>query len=472
MRIIDILHSPWAIKPERLVEISEIYSRHLRGEKISRETLHLIEAQIGKPLQNKPHGFDVVQGIAVLPVEGVLSKRMNLFTQISGGTSTELLARDLRAALDDPGVTGIILSVDSPGGTVDGTQELADMIHAARGVKPIVTHSGGMMASAAYWVGSAADSVWISGDTVDVGSIGVVTSHTDYSKREEMLGIKVTEITAGQYKRIASEHAPLTESGRAYIQEQLDHIYEVFLTDVGRNRGGLSAKQVHDQMADGRIFIGKKAVSAGLADGVSGLSGLIEQMAAGALPRAAQSSTVSFAAAAQTAAGVAAAETPQREEEIMNLTELKEKHPALYKEAFDAGRMKAAEDMECPEECKEEAKEQGVTEGKALGAKAELERIKAVKAVARNSADMEALEPMMFDGKTTGEQAAVRLIEQDKAKLSAKAEAIKADGEELKVAASTGADDGAAKSMKRAEFNKLAPAAQAAHIKSGGTVAD
>src|SRR3972149_505251 len=99
MRLIDIITSPWAIQPEKLVEIRGIYETHLRGEKID---IKAVEARIGKPLNNQPQGYEVIDGVAVIPVDGVIAKRMNLFTQISGGVSTDLLARDLKAAINRP----------------------------------------------------------------------------------------------------------------------------------------------------------------------------------------------------------------------------------------------------------------------------------------------------------------------------------------------------------------------------------
>lgn len=274
MKLLDVLNSPWAIEPPKLLEIQNIYATHLRGDRID---IADVEARIGKPLVNEPKSYDVVDGVAVLPLGGVLAKRMNLFMQISGGTSTQLAARNLRQALADPEVHSIILSVDSPGGTVDGTQALADLVLAARGVKPVVTLADGAMASAAYWIGSAADRVYIADGTTMVGSIGVVETHMDVSKSEEMMGVKTTEITAGKYKRIASEHAPLTDEGRQTIQDQVDYTYSVFVGAVARHRG-VSEDKVLKDMADGRVFIGEQAVAAGLVDGVSTLEALIEQL--------------------------------------------------------------------------------------------------------------------------------------------------------------------------------------------------
>ncbi|KKK95489.1 hypothetical protein LCGC14_2672290, partial [marine sediment metagenome] len=179
LRMIDVLNSPWAIIPEKLVEIREIYFRHLRGEEID---LSAIEAQLGRRLNNEQRRIEVMDGVAVLAVQGVVAKRMNLFTEISGGTSTQLLAQDFQAALDDPTVHSILLDIDSPGGDVDGTLEMARLIREARGRKPILALGDGTMASAAYWIGSAADRVFITGETTQVGSIGVVATHIDISR--------------------------------------------------------------------------------------------------------------------------------------------------------------------------------------------------------------------------------------------------------------------------------------------------
>lgn len=274
MKFLDVVNAPWAIQPDKLREIQSIYTKHLQGEKVDIDAL---EAQLGRPLANERIPYTVTDGVAVIALEGVIAKRMNLFTQISGGTSTELATQDLRAALIDPAVKSIILLIDSPGGTVDGTQALSDQVYAARGIKPIVALASGMMASAAYWIGSAAQAVYISEQTTVTGSIGVVTSHVDISGSEAQKGVKTTEIYAGQFKRIASSYSPLTDVGRTSIQEQVDYLYSVFVGDVAKNRG-VSVDAVLQTMADGRIFIGQQGLDAGLADGVATLAGLTYRM--------------------------------------------------------------------------------------------------------------------------------------------------------------------------------------------------
>ena len=276
MSLLNVLSAPWAIQPQKLIEIQGIYAAHVRGERIDIEA---VEQRLGRPLANEPKAYDVIDGVAVINVEGVLAKRMNLMTQISGGTSTELLARDIRAAGADVAVHSIVLAVDSPGGTVDGTQALADEVRAVRDIKPTVTLASGTMASAAYWVGSAASRAYISDATTQVGSIGVVATHTDVSGAEAAKGIKTTEVVAGQYKRVASQYGPLTEAGRQSIQDQVDYTYGVFVDAVAANRGVSTAKVLAD-MADGRIFLGQQAVAAGLVDGITTLSQLVQDLSA------------------------------------------------------------------------------------------------------------------------------------------------------------------------------------------------
>lgn len=274
MTVLDVLNSPWAILPHRLEEIHAIYGARLRGEE---PDLAAIEARIGKPLSNDAQGYEVRDGAALVPLRGVLGQRMNLMSNISGGTSTELFARDVKQALEDPSVRSIIVMADTPGGSVAGTQSAADVVRSVRGKKPIVTFAEGLLASAGVWIGTAADQVILDSGVTQVGSIGVVATHTDVSKREEAMGIKTTEIVAGKYKRAASQYGPLTETGRATLQEQVDYLYSLFVADVAQNRG-VSADKVLQDMADGRMFIGQQAVDAGLADGIHSLDVLIASL--------------------------------------------------------------------------------------------------------------------------------------------------------------------------------------------------
>lgn len=330
--LIDIVNGPWAILPDRLVEIQGIYATHLRGEKINIEAL---EAKLGRKLDNRYEGFQVQDGVAVIPVIGAIAKRANMFTRVSGGVSTQLVQRDIEQALNDPKIKGIILNIDSGGGTVDGAFELADYIYQSRGQKPIVSFTDGMVCSAAYAVGSSADSLYISGDTNTVGSIGVVAAHRDYSRWENAVGVKTTEITAGKYKRISSQYEPLSDAGRADIQDKVDYLYGVFVDAVARNRG-VSVDTVLSDMADGRVFVGKQSISNGLVDGVSTLDDLIDGIASGAITAGKSPAKTKHKAEA----GVVTAATISTEETVMPMTKekLQAEQPELHQALIDEGK--------------------------------------------------------------------------------------------------------------------------------------
>src|ERR1700692_1553092 len=280
MNLATLMNSPWAITPEVFAGVQSVYARHARGE---RADLEALEARMGAQLNNTRASLDIQDGVAVIAIEGVLAKRANLFMRISGGTSTQIAAQQFAQALADPTVTAIVLAIDSPGGTVDGTQALSDQIYAARGKKPIISVADGIMASAAYWIGSAADEVFISNDTTIVGSIGVITTHTDSSAADMAAGVRTTEIKAGKYKQMGSSNAPLGMAEKDALQGFVDQTYQVFLSAIARNRG-IDAKTVQTDMADGRLFLGQTASDAGLVDGMSTLDEVIEQQA-GTSPR-------------------------------------------------------------------------------------------------------------------------------------------------------------------------------------------
>ncbi len=249
----------WAILPAKLDEIIALVEAHLDGKKIDWPEA---AAKGGPGAQNE--AYQVQDGVAVIPVYGVLDKRMNLFSKMSGGTSYELLGSQIKQALADPAVTALLLDIDSPGGSVDGVKTVADQILVARGGKPIVAYANGQATSAAYWIASAADLV-MADDTAVVGSIGVVMTHFDRSGQDAQRGIKRTHIFSGQYKVAGSDAQPLSPEDQAYLQNISDTYYQLFLEGVAQTRGQ-DSQMVHQDMGDGRLFIGQQARDAGLID--------------------------------------------------------------------------------------------------------------------------------------------------------------------------------------------------------------
>jgi signal peptide peptidase SppA len=273
--LLHALDAPWACLPEHHATIHHLVEAWARGERID---LQELEARRGESLPGPVSGYEVRNGVAVIPVMGTMSPRMNLMADVSGGVSSELLVRDVRAAAADPKIKGIVLQVDSPGGAVAGTQPAAAAVMAARQRKPVLALAEGTMASAAYWVGSAAEQVYLSSGTDQVGSIGVIMRQRDTSQAKAAAGIIDTEIVAGKFKNVGSDNGPLSDPDRAVLQDRADQIYSVFVGDVARQRG-TSVEKVLSDMADGRVFIGQQAIDAGLADGVSTLDDLVAEVA-------------------------------------------------------------------------------------------------------------------------------------------------------------------------------------------------
>lgn len=213
--------------------------------------------------------YEIINGVAVIPVSGVITKRASFFSYLFGGVGVNSLTEILQAAITDPDVSALLLNIDSPGGTVNGIDALSQVIYEMKSQKPIVAYANGMMASAAYWLGSSADAV-ITDKTADVGSIGVLMIHTDFSEADKKYGIKTTYLTAGKYKALGNDAEPLSDLARETFQAELDYIYGIFVDAVARNRD-VSAEEVRSIMAEGKIFIGQQAVDAGLADYVGTL---------------------------------------------------------------------------------------------------------------------------------------------------------------------------------------------------------
>lgn len=248
-----------------------------------------LQTKLGRPLDNA-RTVTMRDGVAVIPISGPIFRHANLFTEISGATSTDELARDIQTALDNPYVRGIVLEIDSPGGEATGINELAAMIRAARGSKRIVAYGGGTVASAAYWIASAAGEVVID-NTALLGSIGVVMSYLDTSQRDSKADVRRIEIVSSQSpdKRVD----PATEAGRAKVQIVVDALADVFVSAVAANRG-VTPDTVLADFGQGGVLVGAAAVSAGMADRIGSLESVISELA-GTTANSPRKSTMSTA---------------------------------------------------------------------------------------------------------------------------------------------------------------------------------
>ena len=210
---------------------------------------------------------------AVISINGPLISGSAGFYRLFGIMGYDDIADELVNALSNPDAKSIVLSINSGGGAVSGVQDLADMIREVDKFKPVVTHTSGMMASAAYWLGASARKVYVT-PTSESGSIGVLSIHAERSKQLAEDGVTVTIIRAGKYKALANPYEPLTEAAKAEIQSKADKLYDMFLGYVA-DRRGMSMSSADKQIGQGRTFLGEDAVKLGLADSLGNLGAAV-----------------------------------------------------------------------------------------------------------------------------------------------------------------------------------------------------
>jgi signal peptide peptidase SppA len=265
---------PWAIMPEKLAEIEAFLRRKAAEPKLGKK-----ERKAGEPAAVGARGgnYQMVGRTAVVPLLGVMMLRCGPLERMSGATSTEEAGATIDALAGDKSVKSIVLAIDSPGGTVAGTPELADRVARAAGQKKVVAVADALMASAAYFVGSQAAEVYATPSAL-VGSIGVIASHIDESKADEIAGVKATYITAGKYK--AEGYEPLTEEGRAYTQNLVDQMYGQFVKAVAKGRGVSESTVRGESWGQGRVLTAADAKGAGMVNGIATLETVLRRLGA------------------------------------------------------------------------------------------------------------------------------------------------------------------------------------------------
>lgn len=213
--------------------------------------------------------FSMRDGIAIVEMTGTLVHRGDWVGESSGATSYEGLAQQIEAAASDPAVRGIALEMDSFGGEVAGVFDLADAIREARHRKPVWAFVAESALSAGYALASQADRI-ILPRTGEVGSIGILIVHADYSQRLSDEGVVVTMIHAGANKVDGNPYEALPEAVRDTWQAETEALRRLFAETVAAGRRGrLDAAGA--LATEARVLRGARAVEAGLADEVSDL---------------------------------------------------------------------------------------------------------------------------------------------------------------------------------------------------------
>lgn len=201
--------------------------------------------------------------VAVIDIDGTI--------QYDGtSNSPEGFKQLLDEAADDDSTIAVVLRVNSGGGTATAGEEMATYLKGFREDtgKPVVVSSASLNASAAYMISSQADAIFVA-RTTEIGAIGTAMQSTDFSGLLEKLGISVDNITSSESKDSSYGTRPLTEEERAYYQNMVDEINEVFIEIVADGRG--KSVSWARSMATGMVFTGQTAVKNGIADEIGTL---------------------------------------------------------------------------------------------------------------------------------------------------------------------------------------------------------
>lgn len=213
------------------------------------------------------NGSDVIKPkIAIIPIQGAIT----VYGQSGGLLGSDTLgAQDItkliKKADDDISVKAIILEINSPGGTVVASKEIADAVKATE--KPTVAWMREVAASGGYWVATACDKIVADPATI-TGSIGVSGSYLQFSELMETYGITYERLVSGEYKDIGSPYKELTPAEREIMMRKITVINALFISAISENRN-MSAEYV-ESLATGEIFLGTEAYELDLVDVLGG----------------------------------------------------------------------------------------------------------------------------------------------------------------------------------------------------------
>ncbi len=431
-----IQKNAWAITEDALNAIIEIADRekeinvkNLKENDVS-ELFHkqALAARPGRRIEGMRYAYQR-DSVGVLQVFGPIFPRANLMTEFSGAVSAQRVAFEFSKLVANEEIGAIVLDIDSPGGAITGVSELASLIYEARDVKPVYAFISGLGASAGYWIASAAEKVYIS-DTGEAGSIGVVATYRDSSKAKEKAGVKDTEIISSQspFKRMGPE----TDEGREKIQHIVDVAADVFIKAVAKHRG-VTTKVVMSDFGKGGLFLGKEAVTAGLADGVSTFEQIVAGCGSKKYKRRRKESSM---------------DPVKKSEESTVLTVtvegVKEGSPKTYNQIIALGRKEGAEN--------------------------ERKRIAAIEALDAPGCE-EVIANAKADPEATAESTAVAILKKQKEVREEQAKVIKSGAEQLdkkveEVGASTPAEEAEVEKEKKTEKSSSNIAAGANEAKN------
>ena len=264
---LDQFSGVWAIKPANFRELAGAFNGFDLAAHLKAQHEFIVKAESDDE-PSRESAYEIKGGVALIGITGVMTKYGSSLT----GGGTMQTRRMLRNAMANPDVSGVLLTIDSPGGTVQGTGDLADDFAALSRVKPTTAYVEDLCASAAYWVASQAGRVSASANS-DIGSIGTFAVIEDWSKAVEKAGGKVHVIKAGEGKGAGVPGTEITAEQLAAWQTEIDATNELFVSAVSRGR-----KADATAWADGRVRRADRALKAGMIDSIGSIDAAMTEL--------------------------------------------------------------------------------------------------------------------------------------------------------------------------------------------------
>lgn len=256
------------MEPNALNRLQAEYLMEMKENFTNLKALTFHDDEIEDTLNN---GY-IVGEVGILEIHGTISQFSDMFMMFFGGVGLDKLTEDFNSLEKNPNVSTTVLSIQSGGGSIFGLQRFTELVRNSKNVTITITDN--VMASAAFYIGSAADKIFVTDDMTHVGSVGVLIEHFDTTGLETLTGVKKIPITAGSVKKADASSQPLDPKEKVYLQQRANDLHEIFMNDVALNLN-MSLEDVRETFGSGKIFLGKEAIEEGFVDGKSSLNKII-----------------------------------------------------------------------------------------------------------------------------------------------------------------------------------------------------
>lgn len=269
--IATLTSEPLLVVPSTANALVELFRQHATLSANDFQALREGKGSCGEKVELEQ--MEIRDGIAYIPISGPIGRGLSAFEKGAGAVDVADISLEIEEAEGNDEVIGIIFVMDTPGGMVSGTPELADEIAAIE--KPCYAYTEGMIASAGYWLAAATDGIFAR-KSADIGSIGVYLPWADVTEALKQKGVKVELFTSGKYKGMGFPGTSLSEEQRALLAGRVEEIAQMFYEHVRSTRPDVTEEEMQ-----GQVFKADQASEKGLINGVVRGIEEVEQMIRG-----------------------------------------------------------------------------------------------------------------------------------------------------------------------------------------------